>query len=73
MTRLQKLSCWATGFACVAAVVMPFAPLWLFLGLLVPSLVLQAIGLVFINRLWQDVQEADDLYDKWREQRMRVR
>lgn len=73
MTRLQKLTCWATGLACIAAVVMPLVPTWLFVAILMCSLVLQAIGLVLINRLWRDVQEADDLSDKWRQQRERAR
>lgn len=72
MNLAQKLSWWATGLCCVAAILMPVSPQWVPVVFILPALVLMAIGLGLVQRDWNDVQEAVDLQERWRRQRDRA-
>lgn len=52
----SALSWMAVGVAGVAAVVQPFAPLWLCIGLILVSMSLSAVVLVVTRRRWRRLQ-----------------
>lgn len=67
-----KLSWWAVGFACIAAVIQPFAPMWLFISFILVSVAMTGVGVLVMERRWkrqQLVEKMDKAFGKPNQQK----
>lgn len=53
MGEKMKTSWVAVGFASIAAITQPFAPLWLFMTLILASVITTGVGLYLNQRRWR--------------------
>jgi hypothetical protein len=77
MKRPLRLSWCGGGLACAAAVLNGMEPLWpparwVFVGVIAASLVCVGTGLWLMESYWQQLNEAAELEERWRQQRRRA-
>lgn len=74
MDVVQRLSWISFGFCAFAMLIQPYQLLEpLFLGCIGVAMGLCFAGLCFVQKEWQDVEEAIMLERRWTEQKERVR
>lgn len=56
----QWLNWVAIVLCCIAAALQSLIPVWVFLALLIPALVLMGISMVLLTRQWSAIMETDN-------------